>query len=54
LYAATKNLTPKTAADAAIIRNAILSSAVPTSSLNNKRSSVATGGRLDANAALSK
>jgi thermitase len=41
----------KPGATAAQIRNAILSSAVPTTSLNNI---TVTGGRLDANAALSK
>jgi subtilisin family serine protease len=54
LYAATKKLTPKTSVDAAAIRSAILNSAVVTSSLNTKRVSVATRGRLDANAALSR
>ena len=46
LYAAVKP-----GSSAATIKNAILSSAVPTASLNRK---TVTGGRLDANAALSK
>jgi subtilisin family serine protease len=46
LYASTHS-----GASAAQIKNAILSSAVPTASLNGK---TVTGGRLDANAALSK
>ena len=41
----------KTGSNAAAIKSAILSSAVPTSSLSGK---TVTGGRLDANAALSK
>jgi subtilisin family serine protease len=41
----------KPGSNAAQIKNAILSSAVPTASLNGK---TATGGRLDANAALTK
>lgn len=45
LYAATRGLTPRTAADAAAIKNAVLSSATPTPSLNGR---VLTNGRLNA------
>ena len=44
LYAASNNLKPTDAAGAAVIKNAIMSSAVPTSSLTGK---VVSGGRLN-------
>ena len=51
LYASVKSITGTPAQKVAQIRNAILSSAVPTASLSGK---TVTGGRLDANAALSR
>ena len=44
LYAGTRGLTPRTAADAAAIKTAIMSSATPTASLNGK---VVSNGRLN-------
>ena len=44
LYAGTRGLTPRTAADAAAIKTAIMSSATPTTSLNGK---VVSNGRLN-------
>lgn len=44
LYAGTRGLTPRTAADAAAIKTAIMNSATPTASLNGK---VVSNGRLN-------
>jgi hypothetical protein len=44
MYAGTRGLAPKTAADAAAIKAAILNSATPTPSLNGK---VVSNGRLN-------
>jgi subtilisin family serine protease len=44
LYAGTRGLTPRTAADAAAIKTAIMSSATPTTSLNGR---VVSNGRLN-------